>query len=266
MCDTKWFHRDGSEAPEPTEVGASGTHGSYLIDHACTRCGGAGGYRGWPGFTCYRCGASTRRDAEGRFLDPSPIRERVYQKAHLDRLNASQQKRDAKKRAEAQAKRNAAEAEGRASFPEAVALLDAIDLDSIGDREWSFMERMAAKWQHDRFITEGIANAVVRAYQQDQERKAQHEAAEDVPEGRIEVAGQILSVKEKHTRFGWQVKMLVLDDRGFKVWGTLPQAIDRAQRGDRVAFTATVEQSADDSKFGFFKRPTNATMMAGEAA
>ena len=25
-------------------------------EEPCDRCGGAGGYQGWPGFTCYQCG------------------------------------------------------------------------------------------------------------------------------------------------------------------------------------------------------------------
>lgn len=65
--------------------------------------------------------------------------------------------------------------------------------------------------------------------------------------------------------------MLVLDDRGFKVWGTVPAALERdehggmtvgtiAEKGDRVTFTARLEPSSDDETFGFFKRPRRSTL------
>jgi hypothetical protein len=36
-------------------------------------------------------------------------------------------------------------------------------------------------------------------------------------------------------------------------------------RNERVTFTATVERSSDDSKFGFYKRPTKAALEAWAA-
>ena len=73
--------------------------------------------------------------------------------------------------------------------------------------------------------------------------------------------------------------MVVKDDRGFKVYGTVPQAIiDEAVprphslgaqvwdyevlKGQRITFSATVQASDDDDKFGFFKRPTKAALAA----
>jgi hypothetical protein len=95
--------------------------------------------------------------------------------------------------------------------------------------------------------------------------------------------------------------MLVKDDRGFKVWGSIPSCLqlfdievseeieaDHVERirnnghdvkhvdgkwilttqqqrsldkGDRVRFTATVTPSNDDAKFGFYKRPTKAELV-----
>lgn len=80
-----------------------------------------------------------------------------------------------------------------------------------------------------------------------------------VVEGKgVEITGEVLSVKEKETMYGWQWKMLIRDDRGFKVWGTLPSALNDAERGTRVTFIANVEKSKDDDTFGFFKRPRKA--------
>ena len=63
--------------------------------------------------------------------------------------------------------------------------------------------------------------------------------------------------------------MLVRDDRGFKLWGTVPASLGYSElgehsltKGDRISFTATLEQSNDDPKFGFFKRPTKAELIS----
>jgi hypothetical protein len=75
--------------------------------------------------------------------------------------------------------------------------------------------------------------------------------------GRIQVKGQILSVKHQDSQWGGSYKMLVKDYRGFKVWGNIPSEID-ANVGDVVEFTATVEKSDKDESFGFYKRPSKA--------
>ena len=86
-------------------------------------------------------------------------------------------------------------------------------------------------------------------------RQAEHAAAEDVPEGRVEIAGVIVSTRVDDGFYGRVIKMLVRDDRGFKLWGTLPASLEDAETGSHVSFTATVTPSDDDPKFGFFKRP-----------
>jgi hypothetical protein len=94
---------------------------------------------------------------------------------------------------------------------------------------------------------------------------AEHEAAADVPVGRINVTGTVVSTKVQDSPYGSTFKMLVKSDAGWKVWGTVPSTID-PKRGDVVSFTATVERSKDDPKFGFFKRPTGATVKVELAA
>jgi hypothetical protein len=86
-----------------------------------------------------------------------------------------------------------------------------------------------------------------------------------VPAGRVVVTGEIVGTKVavSYDPFGREVrtpKMIVRDDRGFKVFGTMPSSLDAA-KGDRVTFSATVEASQDDETFGFFKRPTKASVL-----
>lgn len=95
------------------------------------------------------------------------------------------------------------------------------------------------------------------------EREAQKAAAAPLPNfsGRVQVEGTILSKKGKDTRFGFVVKIVVQHVDGWKVYGTLPASLEKAEKGDSVSFMATVKISPDDSKFGFFSRPTNGTIL-----
>lgn len=128
-------------------------------------------------------------------------------------------------------------------------------------------------------IASGIRQAVWAA-----EREIENANAEAIVNGKQSITGEIISTKVVDGfAYGQRVvKMVVKDDRGFKVWGTVPQAIldeyvyrsgigfdadenywnYNVLKGQRVTFSATVEASNDDDKFGFFKRPTKAAIAA----
>jgi hypothetical protein len=93
-------------------------------------------------------------------------------------------------------------------------------------------------------------------------RAAEHALAEPCPvtDARITIAGTVLSTKWQETFNGDVLKMLVQTDAGWKVWGTVPAAIDSVKRGARVSFSAALTISEDDPKFGFFSRPTKAVI------
>ena len=109
------------------------------------------------------------------------------------------------------------------------------------------------------------APKVAAAAAQRAAEQAELDAAEPCPTGRVEITGEILAIKLQEGYYGDTWKMLVKDDRGFKVWGSIPSSL-HASRGVRVSFMAAVEPSADDDKFGFFKRPTKAVNLDEEAA
>lgn len=92
------------------------------------------------------------------------------------------------------------------------------------------------------------------------DQAAKDAAALPVPNGTEVVTGEVLTTKWKDSQWGGSLKMLVLDDRGFKVWGTVPRAID-VEQGVRVRFTASLEQSDDDRLFGFFSKPRKAEVL-----
>jgi len=88
------------------------------------------------------------------------------------------------------------------------------------------------------------------------QRKVEHEAASECPEGRVEIQGVLLSTKCVDSVYGTTIKCLIQADQGFKVWGTLPSDIfGGGVKGSRIKIKATVQRSKDDSKFGFYKRP-----------
>ncbi len=118
-------------------------------------------------------------------------------------------------------------------------------------------------------IHEKLAGDLIRLqkYQQEQrhaeraERDAAHEAGENAPEGRVVITGTVLAFKVQESMYGDVLKMLVQDDRGFRVWGSVPSSLDDAERESRITFTATVTASDKDAKFGFFKRPAKAAVI-----
>ena len=98
----------------------------------------------------------------------------------------------------------------------------------------------------------------------------ERQAAEDIVLGKQVITGEVISAKWKSSQYGDSFKMLVKDERGFKVWGTVPTKIMDSVVGDgnpitgddmkgvKVTFTATVTASDDDAQFGFYSRPTQA--------
>lgn len=117
---------------------------------------------------------------------------------------------------------------------------------------------------HEKLVGDLIR---LQKYQQEQreaeraERDAAHEAGENAPEGRVVITGTVLAFKRQESMYGDVLKMLVQDDRGFRVWGSVPTSLDDAERESRITFTATVTASDRDAKFGFFKRPTKAAII-----
>lgn len=88
-------------------------------------------------------------------------------------------------------------------------------------------------------------------------------AAHPAPAGRVAVTGEIVSTKVVESDFGSAFKILVKDDRGFKVWCSIPSkqleehgSLFSETKGRRITFTATLTPSTDDKSFAFGSRPT----------
>lgn len=135
-----------------------------------------------------------------------------------------------------------------------------IKYGSLSDAQLGFLKK----------LLERMSTRAERQAQREEERRN----AKPCPTGRVIVDGVILSTKWQESQFGNTLKMLVKTEDGWCVWGTMPNSIALmpscdgkdltrgADKGDRVRFMAQVSPSNDDPKFGFFKRPTQAEMLA----
>jgi len=99
-----------------------------------------------------------------------------------------------------------------------------------------------------------------------------YDKADPVPvtDERIKFTGVIEKTYLKENQWGGQWRMFFIDDRGFKLNGSVGSSFSEKydfdedgdyrtrnmDEGTRVSFVATVTPSEDDPKFGFFKRPT----------
>lgn len=108
------------------------------------------------------------------------------------------------------------------------------------------------------------------------QREAEKAAAKEVPVGRHQVVGTVLKTRYQESSFGEILKMLVKTEDGYLLWGTVPSALQILEdpntecqrglaKGDRISFTAKLEPSKDDPKFGFYKRPTKAEVIEAVA-
>lgn len=117
-----------------------------------------------------------------------------------------------------------------------------------------------------RVLVEQCLNWKARQEELARQREAERAVAADCPEGRQEISGVLIKVADHWSEWAqgerevWTVK----DDRGFVVWGNRPSGIYGAERKDRVSFRATLTPSDRDPKFGFYKRPSNATLTKAE--
>lgn len=129
----------------------------------------------------------------------------------------------------------------------------------------------------------GYIVSAPQAYRRHLETEAERKAREDrkrhederkgnampVPTGKHTVEGIVVATRVQDNQFsyygGTTLKMVVLDDRGFKIWSTVPARIAPSGPvedlvGARVRYTASLEPSTDDA-FGFAKRPSKADVL-----
>jgi hypothetical protein len=136
-------------------------------------------------------------------------------------------------------------------------------------RDWKQAVKLA-EMEAERPAREAAerAAAEVEAHAENDKRNAAIQAEADrrantpaIPtEGRQQVTGTVVARYTRESQWGTSYKMIVEDDRGFKVCGAEPSNIYPG-KGDRVRFMAALEVSQDDPTFGFYSRPTKAEIL-----
>lgn len=165
-----------------------------------------------------------------------------------------------------EAQRRAAD-EKRAAFaaahPTEAAVLAAVS--NSPDGRDSYLQKLARDWRQYGDLFEYKVSHVAQCIEREtrQQRIADERANEvhsPAPTGRSYVQGEIVHTKLVDGYHEWDpqvMKMLVKDERGFRVWATVPSSAPCVDlRGLNVEFTATLEQSHDDESFAFGKRPS----------
>jgi len=124
-------------------------------------------------------------------------------------------------------------------------------------------------------VVERVFAGADRRREYEAKRKAEQAALAargvQCPEGRVQVAGEVVSVKDAEPRYvghgryvGNRYKVTVRSQDGWKVFVSLPSSLDSQAGnivGKSVSFDATVTRSNRDAAFGFGKRPTNFSVL-----
>ena len=234
----------------------------------CGRCGGPGvipSYRHVEGGVCFECGGNG-----GHYT--KTVGQLVAAAKRRDTAAANK----ARKAAATAAKLDA----WKADNADLLARADATGCDWY--QNW--------RYAPDAFQVANLTDAVAEREARNAKEAARKADAQPVPTGKTAITGTVVSWKEVQNTFSYYaetiLKVVVEDQRGFRVFGTCPAKLadaaydafyadrdrsldgsdvwkNEALKGAMVTFTATVEQSKDDPAFGFFKRATKASLLDG---
>lgn len=237
----------------------------------CGRCGGSGVYLHYG--TCFNCGGTGYQPGQPKHRFQADPKNRMKQELA----------RNAERQAEASALELAL---NELPAPVAAALRASEDTfqrlngyyNGEGEemsREETFRHSLYCKLRKYGSLSDAQVAAVERGLERDAQKAADEAALQNAAPlvgGKREVEGVIVSTKTQHGDYGSTLKMLVKQDDGNKVWGTVPRKVEDLAFsstdddgnvtegielvGQRIRFTAQVERSSDDPHFGFFKRPT----------
>ena len=220
----------------------------------CGRCGGSGiisAYIPVNGGECFGCGGA------GVERNTTVGEERRRDRETVNRMNRKML-RNEKERAARVAKADAERAEAETKRAAFLAANEGLE-DALAALPGDFGVSLRASLATKGTLTEKQVAAALRVAAEVTERE---EKATPVVEGRGVIAGIVRSVKTVDTDFGTTFKMIVEDDRGFRLYGTVPNAIlDDVEAGSRVEFTARAEASNNDPAFGFYSRPSKARLV-----
>ena len=246
----------------------TGKDDAEVIFIGCGRCGGTGhlhGYEHIAGGVCFECGGSKGSNS-------TVGAERKREKGRIRYANSKERKLIAKQEAH-NARMEAAEAK----YPLLAGWSEEMSENSFLLDLWT----KAFDYDLSDKQLEAANGVFVRKQERTAARAAERASLTPALTGKQTITGTIQTVQYRESNYGGSWKMIVLDERGFKVWATVPAAIFDQQRdqaaegenpfaealkGRKVQFNATLEASDKDETFAFAKRPTKAILFPAAAA
>lgn len=283
MADTTnkvWFLRNGDQLNRNEEL-LGGKRYPFKIEildqdraltsekRACDRCGGQGGHSAWnhTGWTCFKCNGN-------RFIESKEVK--LYSASKVNKLDILAKKRLASK-LKKEAERQAADKKKRAGLQEENQLLNEDKYPSTLKilREYNGKDSFLVEIKKNAFsgylLTDNQAKAVITVYEKLTEKERWDGLIQTIeknqtlaPTGRHELTGYVLSAKWQEQGYGRSgLKILFLDERGFKVYVTSPKGLtDHMTKGSdgdlilstarklKITFTATLKTKEDYFAFG----------------
>jgi hypothetical protein len=160
-------------------------------------------------------------------------------------------------------------AESKNAEKRAALLEEHPELVAAMESDNSFIKDVMRKFKRyaelsDRQIA-AVKTALIRDAEWEVKKAAEQkemESAKDAPSGRIEITGEILSIKYRDSFYGGGFKITIKTTDGWKLWVSRPSALKEVEVGDTVSMTAMVTPSNDDPKFAFGKRPSKAVLVS----
>lgn len=218
-------------------------------EHVCQRCGGSGFFGGYG--VCFDCGNGAAR----RYWTYPKRLTREHEALIVETFPAIRHALGTGQRFDALAK---LAAEARRWFTSG---------GPFTRKEWVRREGIKVANRLSEQAAQAKSNRERR--ERENARKAEWARRDEeigyaeIPEHgrRVEVVAEVLTTRDDHNGYGPVRKALLkaeVEGATLKLWGNLPGAVSHAERGDRIAFRATLKRSDKDARFGFFKRPTRA--------
>lgn len=235
-----------------------GRKGNERITEPCGNCNGSGIYTGPSGYRfhtatvgtvetgCFGCMGTGKHSflvSSARNAARRAAKAREFEAANAERWAAEARQ----------------EAKDQAPLVAALQALAGEPSGKLGDSLWGYVYE-SAQANEERPVWSRDDAARARMFLQ--EYTEARATMSPVPVGKMDIEGKLLATKsEDGYHPGTSVLKMLVECEGFKLWGTLPTSLYGAERGDMIAFTATVEQSRNDESFGIFKRPTKARVL-----
>lgn len=210
----------------------------------CMRCGGAGGWAGWPDFVCFRCG--------GNGWERNPTKQRLYTADEIDRLDAIADKRNATRAKKAAVVAQEAEERRQAHIACLQAESPLYARLKAANQENEFIASLVKRFEDGKELSSAQISAAERMFQRADEAaalKAKQQAGSGhvgTAGERVQFSGQVVGVVElgvsHYTGRMRRVVKILIDSGETLVWYT---EASPPSKGYKITGKATVKSHSE---------------------